>query len=142
VAPDHPKIKKVTDVYERTAQRPQLRFYGNVTIGEDLTVEELRQAYHAIIFAYGSSASRRLGIPGDDLPGSHTATDFVGWYNGHPDFTDLSFDLSHESAAVIGQGNVAADIARILLTPPERLAPTDIADHALEALRRSAVRHV
>lgn len=142
VAPDHPKIKKVIDVYDRTARKPHFRFFGHVTVGEDVSIDELRQAYHAVIFAYGASASRRLGIPGDDLPGSHTATDFVGWYNGHPDFTDFTFDLSHEAAAVIGQGNVAADLARILLTPAEYLESTDIADHALDVLRESRVRRV
>ncbi|MFP3944519.1 MAG: FAD-dependent oxidoreductase [Alphaproteobacteria bacterium] len=142
VAPDHPKIKKVANVYDRTARKEHFRFFGNVGIGEDVSIDDLRRAYHAVIFAYGASESRRLGIPGDDLSGSHTATEFVGWYNGHPDFTDLSFDLSHETAAVIGQGNVAADLARILLTPVEQLERTDIADHALEALRSSAVRHV
>ncbi len=142
VAPDHPKIKKVADVYDRTARKPYFRFIGNVDIGEDIAISDLQQAYHAVIFAYGASESRRLGIPGDDLAGSYTATDFVGWYNGHPDFTDLDFDLSQEAAAVIGQGNVAADLARILLTPVEHLERTDIADHALEALRDSAVRHV
>lgn len=142
VAPDHPNIKKVIGAYDRIANNPRLDFIGNVTVGQDISADDLRRAYHAVIFANGASAEKRLGVPGDGLPGSYTATEFVGWYNGHPDFTDRTFDLSQEAAAVIGQGNVAADIARILLTPAQRLERTDIADHALEALRASRVRHV
>ena len=142
VAPDHPSIKKVANVYDRIAGNTRFRFLGNVTIGEDLTVDDLRAEYHAVLFAHGASAERRLGIPGDDLPGSHTATEFVGWYNGHPDYTDKSFDLSGDTAVIIGQGNVAADIARVLLTDPEELASTDIAEHAIAALRESRVQTV
>jgi ferredoxin--NADP+ reductase len=142
VAPDHPKIKAVTRVYDRIMGGPEVRFLGNVMIGKDLTREELRRFYHAVIYCVGAHADRSLGIPGEDLPGSHAATDFVAWYNGHPDYTDLSFDLSVERVAVVGVGNVAMDVVRILACTPEELETTDIAPHALEALRRSRVREV
>lgn len=142
VAPDHPKIKAVTRVYEKCATHPSFRFLGNVTVGRDLTVEELRRHYHAVIWAVGAETDRQLGIPGEALAGSHAATEFVGWYNGHPDFRDRSFDLTQESAAVIGLGNVAMDVTRILASSPEELAGTDIAPYALQALRASQVRTI
>lgn len=142
VAPDHPKIKSVTKVYDKTASRAGFRFFGNVEIGRDLTVDELRQHYHAVIFAVGAQTDRSLGIPGEDLPGSHAATEFVGWYNGHPDFKHRQFDLSAERAVVIGVGNVAMDVARILSRTCDELVSTDIADYALEALDTSRVREV
>ena len=143
VAPDHPKIKSVTRVYEKTAAHPRFRYFGNVTFGEHVSRAEMLERYHAVVYATGSPSDRALGIPGEDLPGSHAATEFVGWYNGHPDFTDLEVDLlSAERAVVIGNGNVALDVARMLVLAPEELAPTDTADHALEVLARSSVREV
>jgi len=143
VAPDHPKIKSVTRVYEKTAAHPRFRYFGNVTLGEHVSREDLLSHYHAIVYATGSPSDRPLGIPGEDLPGSHAATEFVGWYNGHPDHTDLEFDLlSAERAVVIGNGNVAIDVARMLVLAPEELTPTDTADHALEVLARSRVSEV
>src|SRR5579862_3433675 len=142
VAPDHPKIKSVTRLYERTAEHPRLRLFANVELGRHISVEDLRRHYHAIIYAVGTPTDRTLGIPGEELPGSYSATDFVGWYNGHPDFRDLSFDLSGERAIVIGAGNVALDVARMLVLTHAELALTDIADHALEELARSAIREV
>ncbi len=143
VAPDHPKIKTVTRVYEKTAEHPRFRFFGNVHFGEHVSHEELRAHYHAIIYATGSPVDRPLGIPGEALAGSHAATEFVGWYNGHPDHTDLEVDLlSAERAVVIGNGNVALDVARMLMLTPAELAPTDTADHALEVLASSRVKEV
>ena len=143
VAPDHPKIKSVTRVYEKTAAHPRFRYFGNVCFGEHVSREELLAHYHAIVYATGSPMDRPLGIPGEDLPGSHAATEFVGWYNGHPDHTGLEIDLvSAERAVVIGNGNVAVDVARMLVLTAEELAPTDTADHALEVLSRSRVREV
>lgn len=150
VAPDHPKIKSVTRIYERTAAHPRFRYYGNVTFGEHVSREELKARYHAVVYATGSPSDRPLGIPGEDLPGSHAATEFVGWYNGHPDHTDLEVDLTTsfgggapaERAVVIGNGNVALDVARMLVLTPAELAPTDTADHALEVLAESKVREV
>jgi ferredoxin/flavodoxin---NADP+ reductase len=143
VAPDHPKIKSVTRVYEKTAAHPRFRYFGNVTFGEHVSREDLLEHYHAIVYATGSPLDRPLGIPGEDLPGSHAATEFVGWYNGHPDHTGLEVDLvSAERAVVIGNGNVAIDVARMLVLTPEELAPTDTADHALEVLARSRVQEV
>jgi ferredoxin/flavodoxin---NADP+ reductase len=143
VAPDHPKIKSVTRVYEKTALHPRFRYFGNVTFGEHVSRAEMLEHYHAIVYATGSPSDRALGIPGEELPGSHAATEFVGWYNGHPDFTDLEVDLlSAERAVIIGNGNVALDVARMLVLAPEELAPTDTADHALDVLARSRVREV
>jgi ferredoxin--NADP+ reductase len=143
VAPDHPKIKSVTRIYEKTAAHPRFRYFGNVTFGAHVTREELLAHYHAIVYATGSPSDRPLGIPGEDLPGSHAATEFVGWYNGHPDHTDLEVDLlAAERAVVIGNGNVAIDVARMLVLAPEELAPTDTADHALEVLAASSVSEV
>jgi len=142
VAPDHPKIKSVTRVYDRLAGHPRFRFLGNVEFGRDLSLDDLQRHYHAVIFASGAPTDRALGIPGEDLPGSRTATEFVGWYNGHPDFRDLQFDLLQEHVAVVGVGNVAMDVARILCRSVDELAATDIAPHALEALAASRVRTV
>ncbi len=142
VAPDHQKIKSVTRVYEKIAANPAFRFYGNVTIGRDLTRDDLLQHYHAVIYAVGAQSDRALGVPGEHLAGSHAATEFVGWYNGHPDYRDHQFDLSQTSVAVIGMGNVAIDVVRILARTPQELHGTDIAGHALEALRQSRVRDI
>jgi ferredoxin/flavodoxin---NADP+ reductase len=142
VAPDHPKIKSVTRIYEKTAAHPRFRFFGNVELGRDISRDELAERYHAIVYATGSPSDRPLGIPGEDLQGSHPATDFVGWYNGHPDFPDHDFDLSAERAVVIGNGNVALDVARMLTLTHEELAVTDIADHALRALDASNVKEI
>jgi len=142
VAPDHPKIKSVTRVYDKVAGHPAFRFFGNVTAGRDVTAEELLRHYHAVVWAVGAAADRTLDIPGEKFAGSHTATEFVGWYNGHPDFQDRRFDLSQEAAAVVGVGNVAMDVTRILASDPDDLATTDITASALEALRASKVRTI
>jgi len=142
VAPDHPKIKAVIRTYERIASDPRFRFYGNVGYGRDLTHVDLIRHYHAIVYAVGAQTDRRLEIPGEDLPGSHAATEFVGWYNGHPDYRDLTFDLSQERAVVIGNGNVAMDVARILARTYDELRATDIAPYALEALRNSRIKTI
>jgi ferredoxin--NADP+ reductase len=142
VAPDHPKIKSVTRVFDKIAKNPLFRFYGNVEVGKHVTLSELKQHYDQICFATGAQTDRQMGIPGEDLPRSHAATEFVAWYNGHPDFCDCQFDLTAERVAVVGVGNVAVDVARILSKTPEELAKTDIAEHALEALRHSKVREV
>ena len=143
VAPDHPKIKSVTRVYEKTAAHPRFRYFGNVTFGEHVSRAELLEHYHAIVYATGSPSDRPLGIEGEDLPGSHAATEFVGWYNGHPDHTDLEVDLlTAERAVVVVNGNVALDVARMLVLAPDELAPTDTADHALEVLAESRVQEV
>jgi ferredoxin--NADP+ reductase len=143
VAPDHPKIKSVTRIYEKTAAHPRFRYFGNITFGEHVSREELLEHYHAIVYATGSPSDRPLGIPGEELPGSHAATEFVGWYNGHPDHSDLEVDLlKAERAVVIGNGNVAIDVARMLVLAPSELAPTDTADHALEVLAASNVKEV
>jgi len=142
VAPDHPKLKEAIPVYDRIARAPEFRFLGNVTVGRDLPVAELRAAYHAVVFSCGAESDRRLGIPGEDLSGSYTATEFVGWYNGHPDFRDRTFDLDQEVAVIIGQGNVAADVCRILAKTVDELKHTDIAEHALDALAGSRVRDI
>jgi ferredoxin/flavodoxin---NADP+ reductase len=142
VAPDHPKIKSVIRVYEKTAARPEFRFFGNVEVGTDITVEELQQRYHAVVFAYGTATDRQLGISGEDLPGSHPATEFVNWYNAHPDFADREFDLSCERVVVIGNGNVAADVARMLALTEDELRETDTADHAIAAFAGSGVKEI
>lgn len=142
VAPDHPKIRSVSKVYEKIAEAPGFSFLGNVHVGTDVSIETLRRHYDAIILTYGAETDRRLGIPGEDLPGSHTATSFVGWYNGHPDYRELHFDLTQENVAVIGLGNVAMDVARILAKTPEELKDTDIAQHALDALAESKVKNI
>ena len=142
VAPDHQKIKSVTKVYDRIAARPGFRFFGNVEFGRDVTRADLEHHYHAIIYAVGAQSDRRLNIPGEDLPGSYPATEFVAWYNGHPDFRDYEFDLSQEAAVVIGIGNVAMDVVRILARSYDELYTTDIADYALEALKNSNIKDI
>src|SRR5688572_26737082 len=142
VAPDHAKIKTVTRAYDATARHARFRFFGNVEFGRHVTLDDLSRHYHQVVFATGAQTDRRMGIPGEDLAGSHAATEFVAWYNGHPDYRACSFDLSVERAAVVGVGNVAIDVARILVRTPEELVKTDIAAHALEALRESRIREV
>jgi ferredoxin--NADP+ reductase len=142
VAPDHQKIKSVTAAFDRIAANPRCRFFGHVELGSDVTVDDLKDHYHQILYSTGAQTDRPLGIPGDDLIGSHPATEFVAWYNGHPDYRDCEFDLSQESVAVVGVGNVAVDVARILCRTPEELLKTDIADYALEQLRASRVKEV
>jgi ferredoxin--NADP+ reductase len=142
VAPDHPKIKAVTRVYEKTAKKPGFRFFGGVQLGRDVTRAELLERYHVVLYALGTSDDNRLGIPGEDRPGSHAATHFVAWYNGHPDAADHEYDLSVKRAVVIGNGNVAIDVARMLVLHPEELAPTDTADHAIEVLSAAKVEEV
>ncbi|MCY4022085.1 MAG: FAD-dependent oxidoreductase [Anaerolineaceae bacterium] len=142
VAPDHQKIKSVTRVYDRIATKDGFRFFGNITYGDDIHLADLQAHYHAAIFAVGAQTDRELGIPGEDLPGSHAATEFVAWYNAHPDYRDRSFDLSTTDVAVIGLGNVAMDVVRILARTTAELQETDIADYALDALAASQVRNV
>ena len=142
VAPDHQAIKSVARVYSRLLARDEVRYFGNVTLGGDVTVDDLRARYDQIVYAVGAQSDRRLGIPGEELDGSHAAFNFVGWYNSHPGFRDARFDLDCEDVVVIGNGNVAIDVARILVLSLDRLATTDIADHALAALRGSRVRRV
>jgi ferredoxin/flavodoxin---NADP+ reductase len=142
VAPDHQKIKSVTRAYERTASNPNFRFFGHVEFGTDVTRDDLAQHYHAVIYAVGAQTDRKMNIPGEDLPGSHPATEFVAWYNAHPDYADYAFDLDAERVAVVGLGNVAMDVIRILARTPDELVPTDIADYALEALRESRVKEI
>jgi ferredoxin--NADP+ reductase len=142
VAPDHQKIKNVTATFDKTAAHPGFRFFGHVELGKDVTLEDLRAHYHQIVYTTGAQTDRRMGIPGEDLRGSHPATDFVAWYNGHPDYREHRFDLSQERVAVVGVGNVAVDVVRILCRTPEELAATDISDDALAALRESRVREV
>ena len=142
VAPDHEKIKSVTKIFERAAGHPRFRFFGNVEFGKDIQRLDLLQRYHAVIYAFGSRTDRHLNIIGETLKGSHAATEFVGWYNGHPDYRHHQFDLTSKRVAIIGMGNVAIDCARILCQDPENLAKTDIAQHALEALRQSQVEEV
>lgn len=142
VAPDHQKIKSVTRTFEKTAQHGRFRFFGHVSVGKDVSHDELLAHYDQVVYAIGSSGDRRLGIPGEELTGCHAGTAFVGWYNGHPDFRDFPFDLSTKRAVVVGVGNVALDIARVLLRDRDELAKTDIAHHALEALRNSPLEEV
>jgi len=142
VAPDHQKIKSVTAAFDKVAAHPRFRFFGAVELGKHVTVDDLRRHYHQMMYTTGAQTDRRMGIPGEDLRGSHPATEFVAWYNGHPDYRDYQFDLSQERVAVVGVGNVAVDVARILSRSPAELATTDIADHALEALRASRVKEV
>lgn len=142
VAPDHQKIKSVTRTFEKTAQHGRFRFFGHVTVGKDVSHEELLSHYDQVVYAIGSSGDRRLGVAGEELTGCHAATAFVGWYNGHPDFRDFPFDLGTKRAVVVGVGNVALDISRVLLRDRDELAKTDIADYALDALRRSPLEEV
>jgi ferredoxin/flavodoxin---NADP+ reductase len=142
VAPDHPKLKSVSRAFERIAMKPGFRFLGNVEVGRDLSHADLERLYDAVIYAVGSQTDRRLGIPGEELPGSWSATEFVAWYNGHPDFQDLSFDLNVDRAVVIGNGNVALDVARMLALTPEELAPTDTTDPAITAIGESTIHEI
>src|SRR2546426_8204048 len=142
VAPDHPKLKTVSRTYERIATKPGFRFFGNVEVGRDVMHADLSRLYDAVIYAFGAQSDRRLGVPGEDLPGSWSATEFVAWYNGHPDFQGLSFDLNVDRAVVVGNGNVALDVARMLALTPEELAPTDTTDPAIEAIGASTVREI
>jgi ferredoxin--NADP+ reductase len=142
VAPDHPKIKTVAKVFEKVATAGNVRLFANVELGSDITLQDLKEAYDAVVIATGSSIGKKLGIPGEDLPGSMSAATFVPWYNSHPDFKDESVDLSTSTAVVIGAGNVAMDVARMLALEPSELDPTDTADHAIDAFKSSAVRTV
>src|SRR5262245_24354765 len=142
VAPDHPKLKEVSRAFERIAARPGYRFLGNVEVGKAVSHEELLDAYDAVVYAVGAQSDRRLGIPGEDLSGSWSATELVAWYNGHPDFQTLSFDLSVERAVVVGNGNVALDVARMLALTREELATTDTTDAAIEAIVASGIREI
>jgi len=142
VAPDHPKIKSVTRVYDKIAANPDFRFRGNVEFGADIEHEDLLEYFHAVIYCVGARSDRRLGIPREYLPGSHGASDFVGWYNASPDQRNLTFDFSGERVVVVGNGNVAMDVARVLMLPPDELAATDIGGHALRALSANQVREV
>ena len=142
VAPDHPKLKSVSRAFERIAEKPGFRFFGNVEVGRDLTHRDLLQLYDAVVYAFGAQTDKRLGIPGEDLAGSWSATEFVAWYNGHPDYQELPFDLDVERAVVIGNGNVALDVARMLALTPEELAPTDTTDPAIEAIGNSTLREI
>tara|TARA_R110002073_G_scaffold5880_13_gene35823 strand:- start:1841 stop:3232 length:1392 start_codon:yes stop_codon:yes gene_type:complete len=142
VAPDHQKYKTVTRAYNKSAEQENFRFYGNVEYGSDINLDDLKQHYHQIIFCTGAPGDRNLNVPGEDLQGSHSATDFVAWYNGHPDYVDYQFNLQAESAAIVGLGNVAIDVARILLKTDNELKSTDMADHALAALRQSKIKTV
>jgi len=142
VAPDHEKIKSVTRAFDVVAARPGFRYFGNIEFGSEVTLADFARHYHAVCFTTGAQTDRRMGIPGEDLERSHAATEFVAWYNGHPRFRHLEFDLSVERVAVVGVGNVAMDVARILCRSPEQLASTDIADYALDALRNSRVKEV
>jgi len=142
VAPDHQSIKAVIRVFEKVLSDPRVQFFGNVTYGVDIHHKEVKQFYDQIIYAVGAQADRRMGIPGEELPNSFPASAFVGWYNGHPDYRDLPIDLSCERAVVVGNGNVAMDVTRLLVLSPDTLLKTDIADHALEKLRESKIREV
>ncbi|KAH9762422.1 NADPH:adrenodoxin oxidoreductase [Citrus sinensis] len=143
VAPDHPETKIVINQFSRVVQHERCSFFGNVTLGSSVSLSELRQLYHVVVLAYGAESDRALGIPGEDLIGVHSAREFVWWYNGHPDGKNLSPDLkSTDTAVILGQGNVALDVARILLRPTEELATTDIASYAWTALEGSSIRKV
>ena len=142
VAPDHPKIKAVTRVFEKTAKHEGFRFFGGVELGVDVSREQLLERYHAVVYAIGTSGDRRLGVPGEDLPGSHPATEFVAWYNGHPRHASREYRLDVRRAVVIGNGNVAIDVARMLVLHPDELQVTDTADHALNALAGSSIEEV
>ena len=142
VAPDHPKLKSVTRIYEKTAAKPGFRFFGGVVLGEHVSRAELLERYHVVLYAIGTPDDNRLGIPGEDRPGSHSATEFVAWYNGHPEYAGQEFDLTGGRAVVIGNGNVAIDVARMLVLDPEELAPTDTADHAIAGFGSATVEEV
>jgi ferredoxin/flavodoxin---NADP+ reductase len=142
VAPDHPKIKTVSKVFEKVATAGNFRLFGGVELGTDISIEQLREMYDAVVIATGSAVGKKLGIPGEDLPGSISAAEFVPWYNAHPDFHSVEVPLDGERAVVIGAGNVAMDVARMLALEPSELDPTDTADHAIDALKRSKIREV
>ncbi|KWX57744.1 FAD-dependent oxidoreductase [Mycobacterium sp. NAZ190054] len=142
VAPDHPKIKSISAQFEKISLDPRFRFFGNIVVGEHVQAAELAERYDAVIYAIGAQSDRALGIPGEDLPGSVAAVDFVGWYNAHPHFVEMAPDVSGGRAVVVGNGNVAIDVARILVSDPDMLARTDIADHALESLHARGVEEV
>ena len=142
VAPDHPQLKTVSRAFEKIAARPRFRFLGNVEVGRDVTHDELARLYDAVVYANGAQTDRRLGIPGEDLPGSWAATELVAWYNGHPDYQELEFDLSVERAVVVGNGNVALDVARMLALTQEELAPTDATDASIAAIVASGLREI
>jgi len=142
VAPDHQKLKQAIKLYEKIAVSPDFNLIANVTVGVDIVVEDLCDSHHAVIFTCGAESDRKLGVPGEDLIGSYTATEFVGWYNGHPDYRDRDFDLSHDVAVIIGQGNVAADVSRILSKTVDELKHTDIAQHALDTLAESKIKEI
>jgi ferredoxin/flavodoxin---NADP+ reductase len=142
VAPDHPKIKSVSRAFERIAARPGFRFFGNVEVGRDLSHDDLARRYDAVIYSFGAQADRRMGIPGEDLPGSWPATEFVAWYNGHPDYQGIPFDLSGARAVVVGNGNVAVDVARMLALTEEELAATDTTDEAIAAILASGIEEI
>jgi ferredoxin--NADP+ reductase len=142
VAPDHPKIKSISKTFEKTADDPRFRFFGNVAVGDHVQAAELAERYDAVVYAVGTQADRPLNIAGEQLPGSVAAVDFVGWYNSHPHFEQMSPDLSSGRAVVVGNGNVALDVARILVTDPDALAKTDIADHALATLHPRGIQEV
>src|SRR6185503_18869843 len=142
VAPDHPKIKSISAQFEKTASDPRFRFFGNVVVGEHVCPRELAERYDAVIYAVGAQSDRALNIPGEQLPGSVAAVDFVGWYNAHPHFAQMAPDVSTGRAIVVGNGNVALDVARILITDPDALASTDIANHALQSLHSRGVEEV
>jgi ferredoxin--NADP+ reductase len=142
VAPDHPKLKTVSVAFERIAERPGFRFLGNVEVGRDLHHSDLARLYDAVVYAVGAQSDRRLGIPGEDLPGVWGALEFVAWYNGHPDYQELPFDLDVRRAVVIGNGNVALDVARMLGLTSEELAPTDTTDRAIEAIAGSRLEEI
>jgi ferredoxin--NADP+ reductase len=142
VAPDHPKLKSVTKRYDKTAADPGFRFFGGVELGSDVERRELFERYDAIVYAVGTADDNRLGIEGEDRPGSHSATEFVAWYNGHPGYADRQFDLSATRAVVIGNGNVAIDVGRMLVLDPDEVGTTDTADHAIADLAAAQVEHV
>jgi ferredoxin--NADP+ reductase len=142
VAPDHPKIKTVSKVFEKIAKEPNFRLFANIEVGKDVSLKDLRDQYDAVVLATGASKGRKLGIPGEDLTNSLSAADFVPWYNAHPDYANTEVDLSSDTAVVIGAGNVAMDVARILAIDPTELDPTDVAEHALVKLKQSNIRTV
>jgi ferredoxin--NADP+ reductase len=142
VAPDHPKIKSVTRAFDKTSRHERFRFFGHVEFGADVTREDMLERYHAVIYAVGTATDRRLGIPGEDMQGCHPATEFVAWYNGHPDHCGLEIDLQAKQVVVVGAGNVAVDVARMLALAPEELAPTDTADHAIEVMNASGIEEI
>ena len=142
VAPDHPKIKSVTRAYDKTSEHERFRFFGHVELGGDIRRKQLLEHYHAVMYTLGTSIDKRLGIPGEDLQGSHAATEFVAWYNGHPDHSGLEVDLQAEQVVVVGAGNVAIDVARMLALAPSELAITDTADHAIEVLQASGIEEI